>query len=246
MKNKKSQGFTLIELLVVIAIIAILMAILLPSLQKAKELGKRVVCMSNLKQMGYATVGYGGDNDGLAPDPWFFQFGNGDKWNVAGEVPDFETGLLWPYLQAKEAYLCPSTPKGEVGNGRPGNLPFGFDRVTPPVPWSYCMNGQPGYSLGVGRRLKPEMVRPSPHSVIMLFDQYPYDTHAYDNTVTLVWPIHNEGDDLDSLTDYHKNSGTILYFDMSVGMMLRADFLEKTSTEQGTISLWGGHLSFWY
>ena len=54
-------GFTLVELLVVIAIIALLMAVLLPALTRAREQGKRVVCMNNLKQltlgwMNYATA----------------------------------------------------------------------------------------------------------------------------------------------------------------------------------------------
>jgi len=48
---KRTNGFTLIELLVVIAIIAILMAILIPTLNRAREQGKRAVCLSNLKQM---------------------------------------------------------------------------------------------------------------------------------------------------------------------------------------------------
>ncbi len=56
-------GFTLIELLVVIAIIAVLMAILMPALNRAGEQGKRAACLSNLKQLTLSWIMYAGEND---------------------------------------------------------------------------------------------------------------------------------------------------------------------------------------
>ncbi len=61
------RGFTLIELLVVVAIVALLISILLPSLRHAREQGKRVVCMSNMRQMGMAMLSYAVDNHEYIP-----------------------------------------------------------------------------------------------------------------------------------------------------------------------------------
>ena len=242
------RAFTLIELLVVISIIAVLIALILPSLGGAKQLAQRVTCMSNLKQMGTAVFMYADEHDGKSPNAWKFEFGNGSKsWGQHAIKPDVTTGDIYPYLETQDIYVCPTHPRQILTDPAIGHSPSAYwgSQLTPPFWWSYSMNGQSAQSVTKRKFIvEIEKVRPNPQDVLMIFDQNPYDLHAYDNTVTLVPPVWSAG--VDSLTDYHKGAGTILFFDMHVDMILRTNYLDRCSTPEGTKRLWGGYEQFFW
>jgi prepilin-type N-terminal cleavage/methylation domain-containing protein len=108
-------GFTLVELLVVIAIIAILAALLLPVLAKAKDQGKLSQCESNMKQLQICYNMYVGDyNDRLPPNESEAAFDTTTNSWISGDAQtdgttdNIKLGLLWPYNQSAGIYICPA------------------------------------------------------------------------------------------------------------------------------------------
>jgi prepilin-type N-terminal cleavage/methylation domain-containing protein len=118
----RQRGFTLLELLTVMATIAVLAALLLPILGKAKIKAQRTTCLSNLRQLSVAWMLYADDNHGFLAES--YPVGNPDVWvqgdvTKTGEVDNPElirAGKLFNYNQSLGIYRCPAD-QGVTING---------------------------------------------------------------------------------------------------------------------------------
>ena len=118
-ENSQSHGFTLIELLVVIAIISLLVSILLPSLNRAKELAKRVVCASNLRNVAAAYVLYATEQSGNVPIPVGYA-SSAKQWNYLIWDPSGRGYIQFGYLylaglmSEPKLFYCPEDASFDV------------------------------------------------------------------------------------------------------------------------------------
>jgi prepilin-type N-terminal cleavage/methylation domain-containing protein/prepilin-type processing-associated H-X9-DG protein len=145
----RRKAFTLVELLVVIGIIAVLIAILLPVLGRAREQSHRIKCLSNLRQLGTAFMMYVNENHGTFPSPTADGMRDEDwvRWEPAHN-PDAATvakGSVISYLGdsvSPEILRCPSDDIDSHSQGA--------DKTNGPYPYSYSVNWDICRQIGPG------------------------------------------------------------------------------------------------
>lgn len=155
---RRARGFTLIELLVVIAIIGVLIALLLPAVQSAREAARRMQCVNNLKQLGLALHNYESLNGTLPPS--FIQSGSG-------------TTITWSNGWSAHGRLLPLADQGPMYNA----MNFALRYSTP--------QNQTVSSMSVALFLCPSEVQPDPRKTAT--SQYGVNNYGWNMGDWFVW-----------------------------------------------------------
>ncbi len=262
-KPGTKRAFTLIELLVVIAIIALLLAIVMPALNKVKEAAREIICKTNLKQYGICGILYLADNDSKFPWPWHTIYWQpatlpGHLWHNADLHPDDQPGQLWPYLANKKVNMCPVFDS----LARSGRA-VGHNNCIPMKPqFSYSMNsflgsGQPDGPNYLGDVIKQSDIKRNLSQVaffgeeslwpISLKDGTVVTTGGFNDNVLLVRrSVPAPGSDpfpfADCLASFHKTNdpdrlygkSNVVYVDGHVELVAPVNSFNATWVEKGS------------
>ena len=248
-------AFTLIELLVVIAIIAILAAMLLPALTRAKGKAQAIGCLSNLRQIGVAFQMYSQSYSDWIP-VWGWEFHDppaysspADRRWAPGEIrADFKTGLMWPLLKSDGVFRCPTYASRRLPTG----ATFWGDNTQKYPNWSYVINGQAGMSLKMSSDtqnwdLKLTALRTPPvNTLLILEEEADPGQVGYDNSVVLFsgdLPPQNQ----DHLgTSWHASVGSLTFMDGHAVSMNWRQYTNACSGQVSAKQFFGGLYGFYW
>jgi len=237
----RQRAFTLIEVLVVVAIIALLISILLPSLSRARDESKNVVCQSNARQLGVGMRMYADAHQGYYPDadewltskPWYW-----DPDPVEYTAPKAnrqsgrKEGLIFRYIKNPQAYLCPTDKgyrafaeaSGEFKAQPPGHTNFAMNGVLQNLVsgrWAAEMGmAKPGEQVDFTRRFRDNILTETPARVMLMAEE---SELAPCNDGLITWEGYwSKGfhEQMDKVTTRHFGKGNLLMFDGHVEPIL--------------------------